>query len=94
MKLQDIPMGGRFEYQGKVFFKTGPITAASSPGGQCVIPRSAVLSPVRENTGGLDKDSVLAAFDAFYLTCARLTAESAQAELAAARQRFLDKWNT
>ena len=34
MRLQDLPVGARFEYQGKIFVKTGPITAASEAGGQ------------------------------------------------------------
>ena len=46
MRLQDIPIGARFEYQGKVFVKTGPITAASEAGGQQMIPRYADLQPL------------------------------------------------
>jgi len=34
MKLQEIPVGARFEYQGRVFVKTGPITATAEDGGQ------------------------------------------------------------
>ncbi len=91
MRLQDVPMGGSFEYEGQVFTKTGPMTAAATKGGQRLIPRSAILSPVGTNPDGLDRKAVLAAFDAFYRTCNRLTDESSRAELAAARQRFLDK---
>ena len=43
MKLQDLPMGARFEYEGVVYFKTGPLTASSEAGGQRIIPRYAVL---------------------------------------------------
>ena len=46
MKFQDLPVGARFEYQGKVFVKTGPITAASEAGGQQMIPRYADLRPL------------------------------------------------
>lgn len=91
MKLQDIPMGGRFEYEGKVFVKTGPMSATSDQGGQRMIPRSAFLAPIAQTPDGLDKDAVLAAFDAFYLSCSRLVAESSRPELSAARQRFLAK---
>ncbi len=33
MKLQHLAIGDRFEYDGKIFGKTGPLTAASDEGG-------------------------------------------------------------
>jgi hypothetical protein len=96
MRLQDIPIGTRFEYQGRVFVKTGPITAASEAGGQQMIPRYAVLKPLDPlpekppaSSRTLDEASVLAAFDAFYQTCFRITDDFSRAELEAARRRFL-----
>lgn len=93
-------MGARFEYEGKVYTKTGPIQAAAESGGQRVIPRFAVLKPLdekaREETPRrgrkLDEAAVMAAFDAFHDECASLLAGDAEraAALAAARQRFLD----
>ena len=29
MKLTQLPLGARFEYDGEIFTKTGPMTAAS-----------------------------------------------------------------
>ena len=45
MKLTQLPLGARFEYEGEIFTKTGPMTAASEKGGQRMIPRYAVLKP-------------------------------------------------
>ena len=36
-------MGARFEYEGVVYVKTGPLTASSEEGGQRIIPRYAIL---------------------------------------------------
>ena len=96
MKLQDIPVGFRFEYQGRVFVKTGPITATAQNGHQCMLPRHAALRPLdalpekppaRQRT--LDEARVRAAFDEFYRTCFRITDDFSRAELEAARRRFI-----
>lgn len=96
MKLQHLPVGARFEYEGKVFVKTGPLTATAENGGQQIIPRYAVLKPLdpppQSQTaarGRLTEAAVIKAFDTFYRTCSRLVNEAGQAELAAARERFL-----
>ncbi len=95
MKLQHLAIGARFEYEGKVFVKTGPITASSENGGQQLIPRYAILKPLdlpaQEEKPGSGKKNVLAAFDAFYRTCSELVPEADRPALAEARQRFLDK---
>lgn len=95
MKLQHLAIGDRFEFDGAVYVKTGPLTAASERGGQRVIPRSAVLRPVGSAaaaavaTGTLARPQVLAAFEAFYTACAGLVDAAGQGQLAAARERFL-----
>lgn len=97
MKLEHLAIGARFEYQGKVFVKTGPLTAASEAGGQQMIPRYAVLKPldpppVEDKPGPrrkLDEAKVHAAFDEFYRTCFRITDDFSRPELEAAKQRFL-----
>ena len=99
MKLQHLAIGDRFEYNGKVFVKTGPLTASSDEGGQQIIPRYAVLKPLNpppheEKPGlrrNLDEKTVLAAFDDFYQACSTLLDDSAQPALIDARQRFLDR---
>lgn len=98
MKLSQLPMGGRFQYEGKVFVKTGPLTASSGKGGQTMIPRSAILTPldmppVQESKGSqtrkVTEATLLAAFEEFYGTCTRLADEAGKLELATARQKFL-----
>ena len=46
MKLQQLAIGDRFEYDGRILVKTGPLTASSDDGGQQMIPRYAVLKPL------------------------------------------------
>lgn len=98
MKFSQLPIGARFQFEGKVYVKTGPIAAASEEGGQRMIPRYAVLrpldgaAPVAEpgSPRSLDEATVLKAFEAFYGECSRLLEGGApRLELAAARERFL-----
>ena len=99
MKLQHLAIGDRFEYQGKIFVKTGPLTASSEAGGQQIIPRYAVLTPLnpppREEKPGLrrklEEKLVLAAFEDFYQACSTLVDNSALPALVEARERFLDR---
>jgi hypothetical protein len=98
MKLQQLPMGARFEYQGAVYVKTGPMMAAAETGEQKLIPRYAVLKPLDpmppaadpKHARQLAEPAVLAAFDKFFVTCSRLVDESGRFELARARQDFLN----
>jgi len=97
MRFQHLPIGTRFEFEGKVYVKTGPISAASEQGGQRMIPRHATLKPLDGSVPEappkpdrkLDEAAVLAAFEAFYGECSRLLDEPAKLGLAAARRRFL-----
>lgn len=106
MKFQLLAIGARFEFEGKEYVKTGPLTA-SSDGVQRMIPRFAVLKPLdkpvepaRKTPRKPDEAEVLAAFETFFAESTRLLltlpADADQAstglnELAAARQRFLDQ---
>ena len=106
MKFQLLAIGARFEFEGKEYVKTGPLTA-SSDGVQRMIPRFAVLklldAPVEQaskSPRNLDEALVLVAFERFFAESTRvlqtLPADADQArtchdELAAARQRFLDQ---
>mgnify|MGYP006915288051 CR=1 FL=1 len=103
MKLNHLPIGARFEYEGQIYTKTGPITAAAEKGGQRMIPRYAVLRPVDGSAPveapplparQLDEATVRSAFDDFHATCLRITDEFARGELEAARQRFLARIGT
>ncbi len=97
MKLQHFAIGERFEYEGLVFVKTGPLTASSEQGGQRIIPRYAILKPLdlpgTDNEAGtpgkLAESTVKSAFQAFYLTCSQLVGEADRPELERARKRFL-----
>lgn len=99
MKLQHLSMGARFEYEGAVYVKTGPLTASSEDGGQRIIPRYAILkaldvpaveaskAPVK---GRLEAVRVRTAFEHFYESCERLVPEDSRGELAEARQQFFE----
>jgi hypothetical protein len=95
MKLQFLAIGDRFEYDGEIYVKTGPLTAASEQGGQRVIPRSAVLrplattEPVQGTAAGLERQKVLAAFSTFYASCSGLVGDNERRELELARRKFL-----
>lgn len=83
MKFQLLPLGARFEFEAKVYVKTGPLTATDAEGGQRMIPRFAVLkaldapAAVSQSAGRkLDEAAVMAAFDAamaaFLADCLRV----------------------
>lgn len=84
MKFQQLPHGARFEYEDKVYVKTGPLTAATEEGVQRMIPRFAVLRPldgstpaqVPQPTRKLDEAMVMAALEAFHGECLRLIEEA------------------
>ena len=99
MKFTQIPLGTRFEFEGKVFSKTGPMTATAEDGsGQRLIPRYALLKPVdgaapvvdTAPARQVDEARVIAAFDGFYGTCLRLVDDFSKPALLAARQTFLE----
>lgn len=96
MKLQHLPLGARFEYEGIVFVKTGPLTASSEKGGQRIIPRYAVLKPLdgvavddSRKPQGLDEAKVFKAFETFHQSCFELLDEASRPQLEAARLNFL-----
>lgn len=96
MKLQQLAVGARFEYEGKVFVKTGPMTASAEVGGQQLIPRYAVLKPldVADPAPGvaarrLDPARVRRAFETFYAECVAALPAGETTRLEAARAAFL-----
>lgn len=99
MKFQQFPLGARFEFEGKVYVKTGPISAASEQGGQRMIPRYAMLRPLDgpapvaapKPARNLNGTAVLTAFEAFYSECGRLLEGNVDnaSKLEMARGRFL-----
>ena len=102
MKFQMLAMGARFEFEGKVYVKSGPLTAMTEPGESRMIPRFALLKPLdaspepaRKASRMLDVEIVKTAFDRFYQECADLMTDEKgmppvrQDALDAARARFL-----
>lgn len=96
MKIHQLPMGARFEYQGEEYMKTGPLFGTSAAG-QRLIPKYAVLKPL----GNVDvppaeapsetvaRADVVKALDTFYAQCMTLVPEDRRTALAAARDDFL-----
>lgn len=96
MKIHQLPLGARFEYEGEEYVKTGPLTGTGN-GKQRFIPKYAVLKPLGdvgavvpdEKDGALSRAAVLDAFEGFYAECRALVAADRQAALAEERRRFL-----
>lgn len=96
MKIHQLPIGARFEFQGEEYVKTGPLLGTGK-GGQRLIPKYAVLKvlgeaqavPQAAGSAPLSRADVLAAFEIFCADCRALMAEDARPSLESARQRFL-----
>ena len=97
MKLHQLPNGTRFEFEGQVYSKTGPMTASTDDGKTRMIPRYAVLRPLEGQNLNieapaarqLDEKRVLEAFDQFYTVCRRVVDMADHLALEAARRKFL-----
>lgn len=96
MKIHQLPMGARFEYEGEEYVKTGPLIAAGKAG-QRMIPKYAVLKPLGgveaaappASRATLPREEVLGAFAAFYADCRSLVPADRRQALEDARERFL-----
>jgi hypothetical protein len=96
VKFQHLAIGARFEFEGKVYTKTGPVSASSGQGGSRMIPRYASLSPLDgsappakpEPKRKLDEAAVLAAFEEFYGECLRRLDDPDRLAMEAAKERF------
>ncbi len=99
MKLQQLDNGARFEYQGQIFVKTGPVTASNEQGNSQILPCYAVLKPLdlpeKTSTGmtgrRLDARMVRRSFDTFYQSCADCIPADKLPDLAKARETFLSQ---
>jgi hypothetical protein len=97
MRIHQLPIGARFEYEGHVYVKTGPMVATSSTG-QRLIPKHAVLSPLQsvdvsgeaECSETVLRSRVIESFEIFYGRCIPLVPRDLRGELEAARDCFLD----
>ncbi|MBK9520204.1 MAG: hypothetical protein IPO13_00920 [Rhodocyclaceae bacterium] len=96
MKIHQLPMGARFEYEGEEYVKTGSLFATGK-GGQRLVPKYAVLKPLSgaechpdaTTDRVFNRANVLEAFDAFYSDCKILVPELHQVVIEKARDRFL-----
>lgn len=98
MKFTQLPIGARFEFEGKVYVKIGPIAASTEQGGQRMIPRWADLRPLDGPASVaepkpprvLDEAVVLAAYESFWRECGRVLDEAVEddARLANARRQL------
>ena len=96
MKIHQLPIGARFEYQGVEYVKTGPLFGTGE-NGQKLIPKYAVLKPLdaietgpaKQEPSSLSGDEVLKSFHTFFLECKALVAADRQDALDSARGRFL-----
>lgn len=96
MKIHQLPMGARFEYEGEEYVKSGPLLATGQRG-QRLIPKYALLKPVGDAAAPvaekpavtLSGDRVRAAFDAFCAECEPLVPAERWSTLASARASFL-----
>ena len=95
MKIHQLAIGARFEYEGEEYVKTGPLFATGKDG-QRLIPKYAVLKPLavaRTADGNgkarLAKATVLGAFEVFLSECRAMIPADRQAAMEAARERFL-----
>ncbi len=107
VKFPQLAVGQRFEYQGKIHVKVGPLTARAEDGGRdWMIPRYAVVKPIGGAPTLVDQRAryreTFEAFDVFYGHCLRTLEEAmapwpeerarhARDELEAARRAFLDR---
>lgn len=99
MKIDQLPLGSRFQWKGRIYTKIGPMTASGESGGTAFIPKHAVLQPApgeappapppAAGTRPLDGATVAAAFEAYHRTALDLAGEAGRAALEAARERFL-----
>lgn len=96
MKIHQLPIGARFEFEGEEYVKTGPMFGTGKESGQRLIPKYAVLTVLGGEgaaAGGREKspsrEAVARAAEAFHSACRQLVPEERQGELDAARDRFM-----
>lgn len=96
MKIHQLPLGARFLFEGQEYVKSGPMVG-SGAGGQRLIPRHAQVQPLEgadtaaapAPAPAVDRERLLAAFEAFYRTSRRLVPPEGALALDEARQEFL-----
>ncbi|MFN3987410.1 MAG: hypothetical protein ACK4KV_18100 [Rhodocyclaceae bacterium] len=100
MKLNQLPIGARFQWKDQTYTKVGPMTARSDTGQVDFIPKYAALLPAPGEAPPppppeappqpLDAARVEAAFEAYHQHVLAVVDSVHQPALEAARQSFLD----
>lgn len=96
MRIHQLPLGARFEYEGQEYVKTGPLFGTGEAG-QRLIPKYAVLKSLGEagapqqapRSASVLRADVFLAFESFYAQCRPLVPADRRAALEAARDGFL-----
>ncbi len=95
MKIHQLPLGARFEYEGEEYVKTAPLFGTGTRG-QKLIPKYAVLKVIGETAlvaakseTSLSRKLVLEAFDRFHACCEAIIQADKQSELRSARDTFM-----
>lgn len=100
MKIDQLPLGARFQWKGRSYTKVGPMTAAAESGGVDFIPKHAALQPVPgeappvladDTAASLDAAKVRAAFETYHRTALRIADDAGRLALENARLRFLSE---
>lgn len=88
MRFPELPIGARFEYQGKTYSKTSALLASAEDGsGQRIIPKYADLKPADGGTAEIqtqrrlarvDMAALAAAIAAYDATCRELLRQGCQ----------------
>ncbi len=99
MKIDQLPIGARFQWKARSYTKLGPMTAAADGGGVDFIPKHAALLPIpgeapppipaAESAAPLDAAKVKAAFEAYHRTALGVADEAGRLVLQRARASFL-----
>lgn len=99
MKIDQLPLGARFQLKGRTYTKVGPMTASGEGGGSVFIPKHAVLqpapgeaplaAPADSAARPLDAARVVAAFETYHQTVLTVADVTGRAMLETARKRFL-----
>ncbi len=101
MKIDQLPIGSRFQLKGRTYTKVGPMTGSDESGSVVFVPKHAALQPVPGETppppppdaaaASLDGAKVTAAFEIYHQTALGLADVTGRAILEAARKRFLSE---
>lgn len=99
MKIDQLPVGARFQWKGRCYTKVGPMTASAESGGMDFIPKHAALQPIPgeappprladDTTASADAARFRTAFENYHRTALGVADDAGRLALERARLRFL-----